>query len=202
MISFIRGNIVTSTDDGIIIENNGIGYKVFTSTLTTSRLNTQKGEVTVYTHISVREDDISLYGFSSMEEISMFNLLISVSGIGAKSALVILATFSPMDLMLAIMSDDYDTLSKAKGIGKKTAQRMALELRDKIKNTQSIEIVSKNNDTLQVAGSHQSVIDAIDALTALGYSRSEATKCVAQVADNEMTAQEIIKASLKLLSKF
>ncbi len=200
MISFIKGKIEIVGKDYIVIENNGVGYNIKTSLATISRLPRDK-ETKVFTHMQVREDDISLYGFAYLEEINIFTMLISVSGIGPKAALAILDMFSPQDIMLYIISDDSKTLSKAKGVGPKTAQRIILELKDKMKsnsivNTESsVEIATSVNSI----GSGD-VIDAIDALIALGYEKSDAVKAVNSVASEDLVVQDIIKKALKALS--
>ncbi len=201
MISFIKGIVEIIGDDFVIIDNGGIGYKVKISVNTLSKLPKTSEEVKIYTHMQVREDDISLYGFMSMEEISMFNLLTSVSGIGAKGALGILSILSPTDIMLSIIAEDVTSICKAPGVGKKIASRLILELKDKIKSKSDtyeslkLDEVTKGN---KVSTDKQ---DAIDALIALGYDKSEAFKVVLEVALEEMKVEEIIKASLKKLVK-
>ncbi len=201
MISFIKGTIEIIGKGNVIIDNNGIGYNVKVSENTQAMLPKINEEVRIFTHMQVREDDISLYGFMSMEEISMFNLLISVSGIGAKGALAILNILSPSEIMLSIIAEDINTICKAPGVGKKIASRMVLELKDKIKSsadeyeTLQLENVSTPN---KMDTSKQ---DAIDALIALGYDKKESFKVVLEVALEEMTTEEIIKASLKKFVK-
>ncbi len=201
MISFIKGIVEIVGDDFVILDNNGIGYKVKISLNTLSKLPKTGSEVKIFTHMQVREDDISLYGFMSMDEISMFNLLTSVSGIGAKGALAILNILTPTDLMLCIIAEDVNSICKAPGVGKKTASRLILELKDKIKSksdayeTLKIENMPSSN---KVNNDKQ---DAIDALIALGYDKNESFKVVLEVALEEMTVEEIIKASLKKFVK-
>ncbi len=200
MISFIKGKIEITGKDYVVIENNGIGYNIKTSLATIGRLPRDK-EVKVYTHMQVREDDISLYGFAYLEEISIFTMLTSVSGIGPKAALAILDMFTPQDVMLFIMSDDSKSLSKAKGVGPKTAQRIILELKDKMKSN-SIGNTDNSMEMASTVGNIGSgdVIDAIDALIALGYEKSDAVKAVNSIYTEELTIQDIIKKALKALS--
>ncbi len=200
MISFIKGKIEITGKDYIVIENNGIGYNIKTSLATIGRLQRDK-EVKVYTHMQVREDDISLYGFAYLEEISIFTMLTSVSGIGPKGALAILDMFTPQDIMLFIMSDDSKSLSKAKGVGPKTAQRIILELKDKMKSNSIVNSESSIEMTSSVGNiGSGDVIDAIDALIALGYEKTDAVKAVNSVYTEELTIQDIIKKALKALS--
>ncbi len=201
MISFIKGKIEIVGEDFVIIDNNGIGYKIKVSINTLTKLPKTGSDVKIFTHMQVREDDISLYGFMSMDEISMFNLLTSVSGIGAKGALAILNILNPTELMLSIVAEDVTSICKAPGVGKKTASRLILELKDKIKSksdsyeTLNLDGVSKNNSV------NTDKQDAIDALIALGYDKNESFKVVLEVALEEMTVEEIIKASLKKFVK-
>ncbi len=203
MISFIKGKVEIVGDDFVILDNNGIGYKVKVSINTLAKLPKTGEDVKIFTHMQVREDDISLYGFTSMDEISMFNLLTSVSGIGAKGALAILNILSPTDLMLSIVAEDVTSICKAPGVGKKTASRLILELKDKIKSkSDSFETLKLGIDSVAKNSSvNTDKQDAIDALIALGYDKNESFKVVLEVALEEMTVEEIIKASLKKFVK-
>ncbi len=201
MISFIKGIVEIIGDDFVIIDNGGIGYKVKVSLNTLSKLPKKDSEVKIFTHMQVREDDISLYGFMSMEEISMFNLLTSVSGIGAKGALGILNILSPTELMLCIVAEDVTSICKAPGVGKKTASRLILELKDKIKSKSDNYETLKLDDVSNNPQVNTDKQDAISALIALGYDKNESFKVVLEVALEEMTVEEIIKASLKKFVK-
>ncbi|MFV0520489.1 MAG: Holliday junction branch migration protein RuvA [Lachnospirales bacterium] len=200
MISFIKGNVEVIGKDYIVIENNGIGFLI-KATLGTISKATKGAELKIFTHMQVREDDISLYGFLYQDELNMFTMLTSVSGIGPKGALAILDLLSPSDIMLYIVSEDSKALSKAKGVGLKTAQRIILELKDKMKAN---SIVNSDMDlTTYVAprsNSSLEVIDAIDALIALGYEKSDAVKSVNIVYTENMSVQDTIKKALKNLS--
>lgn len=194
MIDFIIGDVVNMKDDYIIIQNNGIGYRINTST--TSMLDIEIGDknIMMYTKLNVREDTMLLYGFITEEEMQTFELLLKVASIGPKSALNILSTISPSQIRLAIHTSDYDTLCKAPGVGKKTAQRMVLELKDKIGELQEEDLVAgkkpnKNHD------------EAIEALMSLGYLRFEAEKAIRAIDENDKKVEELIKEALKILSK-
>ena len=137
MIAYLKGELVVKSEEYIIIEVQGIGYKVFMSKKSIDELQENR-QVRVYTYLKVREDDISLFGFNTNEELRMFELLLSVSGIGAKSAITILSNISPSSFALAVISNDVNTLKKLPGIGIKSAQRVILELKDKLKTEDSI----------------------------------------------------------------
>ena len=197
LISHIKG-IIEYMDDGlIIVDVNGIGYKIAISPSTMGKLPSVGKEVKIFTYLQVKEDGMSLYGFGSREELNMFERLISVSGIGPKGASGILSAISPSDLCLAIIAEDIKTLSSIPGIGKKTAQRMVLELKDKI-NT--LEAIGGSED--QTIGLHQSntLEEATEALVALGYPRVEAVKAVQSIFAEGMNVEEIIKNALKKLA--
>ena len=196
MIAHIKGNLEHVYDKSIVVDARGVGYLVHVSPATLGRLPAVGSDVKIFTYMQISENNQSLHGFLTQEEVRLFTLLISVSGIGPKVATGILGTLNPSQIMMAIVADDAIALSKAPGVGKKTAQRLMLELRDKI----------KSEDTLaQPASGHTSAggakNDAMDALLALGYGRSEAWQAVLEVADDEMTADGIIRLALKKLSK-
>jgi len=136
MFAYIKGTLEYKCSDYLIVEANGIGYKIFTSISTIETAGRVGEQVKIYTYLHVREDIINLYGFLTQEELGMFELLISVSGIGPKAAISVLSSISPSKFGLAVITDDIKTLTKAPGIGNKTAQRIILELKDKIKNEQ------------------------------------------------------------------
>lgn len=195
LIAFIKGSVEKLSQSSIILENNDIGYLINVSTTTLSNISLSQ-KIKVHTYQVVKEDEISLYGFLTFEELNMFTKLISVSGIGPKAALAILSLLSPNEIIIAIASEDVQTLSKAQGIGKKTASRLILELKDKIDN---VFVVQKDNQSKVVQGSSAKQ-DAIEALTALGYSRSESVKIVMEVTVGDMTVEQILKQSLKKLA--
>lgn len=187
------------TEEWIIVDVNGIGYKIGIPSSAVSKLPSIGKEVKIFTHLQVKEDEMALYGFLSQDELNMFERLISVSGIGPKGALGILSTLSPADLCMAVITEDIKTLSSAPGIGKKTAQRMILELKDKINTLEAIGMGGEPVLELQQNGTAE---EAIVALAALGYSRVEAAKAVNDVFKEDMSVEDIIKAALKKLALF
>lgn len=196
MISYIKGNLETKNVDSVVIDVGGIGYKIFMSANSIDRLGETGNNVKVHTYMRVREDDISLYGFCTNEELKMFEQLLSVSGVGAKSALTILSNISPSSFALAIISGDVATLKNLPGIGAKSAQRMILELKDKMKTQDAIEtefIPVKNvaiNDKAK---------DAVEALQVLGYARRDIDLAISKIDTKELSVEEIIKQGLKYL---
>ena len=196
MISYIRGKLEAKNIDSVIIDVGGIGYKINMSTNSMDRLGETGTEVKVYTYMRVREDDVSLYGFCSNEELKMFEQLLGVSGVGAKSALSILANISPSSFALAIITGDINTLKGLPGIGAKSAQRMILELKDKMKTQEAIETeVIPVQSTIK----NDKAKDAIEALQVLGYSRKDIELAMAKINTEELTVEEIIKQGLKYL---
>lgn len=200
MIGFINGKVHKILDGYVLIDNNGVGYKVFVSKRTISSLPHEGENVFIYTHMNVREDDISLYGFMTLEEINMYNMLKSVSGIASKSALSILDSFTPLELIIHITNGDDVSISKAHGIGKKTAQRIILELKDKMKiNSELIDIDIPNDSYMKTSSIEKQ--EAIDALIALGYSKKESVDAVYSLDTIDKKTSEIISMALKLLLK-
>lgn len=194
MITYIKGKVDQIFDSSVFIENNGIGYQIFLSSKTISKLP-KEGEVKIFTYMNVKEDSLSLFGFLSIEELNMFNLLLNVSGVGPKVAISMLSDLTPNQIMIAIITDDYATLSTCNGVGKKTSQRISLELKDKIKNT---TLIDTPQQSIYVSSNEKQ--DAIDALSALGYSRSESMKAVMEIAVEKMTTEQILKLALRKLS--
>ncbi|HHW46994.1 MAG TPA: Holliday junction branch migration protein RuvA [Clostridiaceae bacterium] len=201
MFAYIKGTLVCKCSDYLIVEANGIGYKVFTSISTLESAGRVGEQVKLYTYLYVREDAIVLYGFLTQEELGMFELLISVTGIGPKAAISLLSYISPSKFGLAVITGDTKTLTKAPGIGKKTAQRIILELQDKIKKEQFTlpdgesgkeDVPEKYNSTMS---------EAVSALMVLGYSGAEASRAVSKVYSDNMDLETIIKESLKQMIK-
>lgn len=195
MISYIKGDVKAISEEGFVIENNNIGY--FINSTLTSLSNIQiNNEYKIYTSMQVREDDISIYGFYSKDELEMFLLLISVSTIGPKIALGMLSSISADEIKLAIVNNDIDKLTKAKGIGKKTASRIILELVDKVKkmalpDVEKIETVNHvDNDNLGVAR---------EALKNLGYMENDIARVLNELRDANLSLEALIKESLKRL---
>ncbi|MCI5840001.1 MAG: Holliday junction branch migration protein RuvA [Peptoniphilaceae bacterium] len=195
MISYIKGLINIIENDYIIIENNNVGFKIFTSNTTQQEINLNN-EYKIYTKMIVREDDISLYGFAFKEELEMFEMLISVSSIGPKNALNILSSLGTKEIKKAILNNDIKLLSKAKGIGQKTASRIILELVDKIKDLNFG--LDRKNETKYEKNSKLDV--AAEALENLGFRKDEIIPILSKFTDED-ELEVIIKESLKLLSR-
>ncbi len=203
MISYIKGVVEYISENYIIVENNGVGYNIQVSESTIGKLSVNNNIVKIYTYMNVKEDEISLFGFLSMEELEIFNKLISVSGVGPKAALSILSAMSPDEVVLAIISDDVTALSKGRGIGKRIAQRIALELKDKIdafrySKGNLVDFSLNINEPDNINGGEKR--DAVEALVSLGFGRSEAVKTVMETADDNMSSADIISLALKKLS--
>ncbi|HCU2662030.1 Holliday junction branch migration protein RuvA [Clostridioides difficile] len=191
MYSYIKGTVEEIYIDSIVVENNGIGYKINVSSNTI--MNLQVGEATkIYTKLIVREDDMSLCGFVSREELKMFELLTSVSKIGPKVALSILSFASPAQLGAYILNEDIGKLSKAPGVGKKTAERIVLELKDKVdKNNIEFEPTLLSQKPTLISQD-----ESVDALVALGYTLSESKEAVQKCKKDGMNTEAIIKKAL------
>lgn len=197
MIAYVKGTLAYTTDNAAVVEAGGVGYLINVSTATISRLPRAGEACQLFTYHQTTENGQSLHGFLSQEEVRLFMLLISVSGIGPKVATAILATFSPQEVMMAIVAEDAAALSRAPGVGKKTAQRVMLELRDKIKTADTFTESAQTNMP-QATTAKQ---DAMDALLALGYGRAEAMQAVLEIADPDTKADAIIRAALKKLAR-
>ncbi len=198
MIAYLNGILELKFNGYIIIDVMGVGYKVFMSETSINKLGEIGDKVRVYTHYHVREDEISLYGFLNIEELNMFELLISVSGVGAKSALNTLAYIEPSTFALAVVSNDTSKLVKIPGIGAKTAARIVLELKDKLKNQ---DIVKNKVDKIESnIENKEDIEEAITALQVLGYNRKEIEKTFEKIEDTNISLEELIKKGLKYLS--
>ena len=195
MYDYIKGIFKSIEKEYIVVECGNIGYKIFTSGSTISDMPDIDQPVKIYTHQIVREDFIGLYGFLTKEEISMFNLLISINGVGPKAALSLMSIANVSTLKYAIITDDDKLITKAPGIGKKTAQRIILELKDKINLGEAIQdgVVINPIDI-----DNEKLSEAVGALMALGYSDKEAEKAL-EKADRSKNVEEIIKQCLKIL---
>lgn len=198
MISYLKGILKHIFQDTIIIEVNNIGYQVFVSSHTLTHLPKEGNIIEIYTHMNVREDNISLFGFLTINELDCFDMLINVSGIGPKVALGILSTLRPQDINKAIIIEDINLLTKAPGIGKKTAQRIILELKDKLKINSTFNY-DDNLEQYYETSNNSTKQEAIEALIALGYSQIDATNSVISVYSENLKLEEIIKLSLKKL---
>ena len=198
MIAYVKGKLDTKTNTFVVIDVQGIGYRVFMPAKSIENLGEIGQEVKVYTHYYVREDNISLYGFFSNEELRMFELLISVSGVGAKSAIAMLSEISPSSFALAVITDDISKLVKIPGVGKKTAARIILELKDKLKTEDSIEANEEVNAQIE---KYNNTGEAIAALQVLGYTRKEIEKVFEKIDTKNLELEEIIKDALKYLAR-
>ena len=201
MYEYIKGKYIGINKDYIIVENNNIGYKIFTSGSTMSEMPEGGEEVMLYIEQIVREDFIGLYGFVTREELQMFKLLISISGVGAKAALSLLSISRVNNLKYAIIMGDEKHICRAPGIGKKTAGRIILELKEKLKKEDMIIDKTEENNLLSTEenNDYASVInEASEALMALGYSEKETETALKKV-NKEDTVENIIKSCLKVL---
>lgn len=201
MIGYVKGILEEIEEDCVIVDVNGLGIRILTGGALASQMLALGSEVKIYTYTYVKEDAFQLYGFISKEELSLFKKLITVSGIGPKGAASILSAFSAEDLRYAIYAGDIKTISKAPGIGKKTAERLVLELKDKVElDYQADTLLGQLADETVGSTEPNNRKDAIDALTALGYSSMDAAKAVKQADPNaDMDAEDILKAALKYL---
>lgn len=202
MIGYIKGTVEAILPDSVLVENNGIGYRVFTSGKAIEKIRGLHQEVKLFTYLHVREDELSLFGFPTTEELDTFKLLLGVNGIGPKAALAILSVLSVRDLSVAIMAGDTKAITRANGIGAKGAGRVIMELKDKLKlddlflTEEEAEEDFNNNSVMN--GKSDSVQDTVLALVSLGYSEFEALKAVRQIKDAELlNSEELLKAALK-----
>ena len=213
MIAYIKGTLEIKMTGYVVIDVGGLGYKVYMSTIGMEKLGEIGKIVKVYTYYRVREDDISIFGFNTQEELKMFELLISVSGVGAKTALTMLAICEPSEFALAVIAEDIKTLTTIPGIGPKSAKRIILELKDKIKKEQQIEEltnaskeIKQNTETnmkvKQAIQDDNKILEAIAALQVLGYNRKSIEKAFENIENKkELSTEDLIKKGLLLLGK-
>lgn len=198
MYSYIIGKVVNKFKNILILENNNIGYEIYMTEIALSELSIDE-EAKIYTYYNVTQDNISLYGFKNLEEKKMFENLISVSKIGAKTAIGILSSISTTEFAIAIITNDIARLSKLPGIGKKTAQRLVLEIIDKVKAEEIIFTEEKDSNSNE---SHISITekekDVLEALKVLGYNSKEAEKVMGSL-DITSSTEDMIKQALKIL---
>lgn len=195
MIAFLRGKVASVDEVGAVIDVNGIGFSVIMPLIDINNLPEIGAETTVYTYMYVREDVCDLFGFSDRESIKYFKKLISVSGVGPKAAISLLSALTPSEIALAIISSDAKTIGRAKGIGPKMAQRIVLELKEKVDTKDAVE----KPDTM-VSHKPSQDASAVNALIALGCSPSEAQKTVMQISGDNLSTEDIIKEALRRLS--
>lgn len=200
MISYIKGELVQVRSDKIIVECQGIGYQIQIPMSLADRLPSCGSEVQIHTYLQVREDGIGLFGFASPEERELFCMLLGVSGIGPKGAMGILSTITPENLRFAVLAGDVRTIQRAPGIGSKTAQRLIIELKDKLKVEDLFETANEEpflNGAGALPAKRNAKSEAIEALVALGYSNAEAMRAVRRAAKADMDTEEILRAALK-----
>ena len=202
MIDYLKGTIAEKSENSIVLDVNGVGYCISVSGSTLSLLPESGEEVKIYTYLSVREDGVSLFGFPSRDDLSMFKLLITVSGIGPKGALGILSALSPDDLRIAIITGDSKSITLAPGIGKKIAERIILDLKDKV------DIQTMTGDTPKPGEERNGIVregardEAVAALVSLGYSSADSVKAVrgaAAALGEDAEADQLLKAALKVI---
>lgn len=198
MYSYIKGILADMEEDFVVVEAGGIGYNIYTTGQTFHYLPSIGEEVKLYTYLNVREDAMVLYGFLTKDDLRVFKLLIGVSGIGPKGALAILSVMTTDDLRFAVLGEDAKAIAKAPGIGAKTAQRLILELKDKLSLEDAFEQKLAHTEEQKAGNAKGAKNEAVQALVALGYSSSEALKAVNAVEITEDTdVEEILKAALK-----
>lgn len=208
MLAYIKGKLEMKMTGYIVIDVGGLGYKVFMSDVGIEKLGNIGETVKVHTYYKVREDDISIFGFNTLEELKMFELLIGVSGVGAKTALTMLATCEPSEFALAVISEDVKTLTGIPGIGAKSAQRIILELKDKISKEQQVEAIKNeinstekaNNKIQEAIQNNARISEAMAALQVLGYNKKQIEKVFEKLEKEELSTEELIKRGLNLLN--
>ncbi len=200
MFYSLSGNVIFKDDSTVAVSCGGVGFKCFTTRNTLSAISGISGEITLFTHLNVREDALDLFGFLTKEELDAFKLLLGVSGVGPKAALAILSELTPDSFAVAVASGDFKAITVANGVGPKLAQRIIMELKDKIG---SFTFVSDESSALSSAVSAvnklSNTAEAISALTALGYTQSEASLAISKLSP-ELSVEELIKAALKSMT--
>jgi len=194
MIARIEGAVVEVLADGAVVDVHGVGYRLLMPASALQDLPPRGKTVAVHTHLHVREDALTLYGFSTNEQRDLFGVLIGVQGIGPKGALAVLSMYSPDQFRKALVTEDLDALTLIPGVGKKTAARMILELREKL-SLPELEVVPGGNNSVRAA-----LVEAKGALLSLGYSAAEAREALERIPDKDGTAEAIIKLALKELA--
>ena len=196
MFHYIKGFIMMKFEGGVVVEANGIGYEIYIPDNSSLYLKDETETVLIYTTMIVREDDVSIYGFSEKESLDLFKKLMTVSGVGAKAALAILSSMSAGEIKKAILFEDSAVLTKANGIGKKTAQRIVLELKDKLGTVGGF-----SDAIVEQTAASSGKSEAVNGLIGLGYSKSEAMELLAHIEEDHLTTEEYIKRALKGLGK-
>ena len=199
MYSYISGTLEEIMEDSIVVDNHGIGYQIAVPGRVISRLPERGAEVKIYTYLHVREDCFALYGFLSREELKLFRMVLNVNGIGPKSALSILSTLSPDEIIAAISKDDVKTISKAPGIGKKTAQKLIIELKDKVHLEDILPgSEEENSEAAGIPGESEVAKETVEALVSLGYSAREVREVLRGIEITEdRTVEDVLKEALR-----
>jgi Holliday junction DNA helicase RuvA len=203
MIGYLKGEVAGIYDDRIVLEVGGIGYNIFMAASSLDLIEGVGVIIKIYTYLLVREDALSLYGFLTKDDLELYKLLISVNGIGPKGGLALLSVMTSDDLRFAILSGDAKQIGKAPGIGPKTAQRLIIDLKDKVSLQDAFELKTehmadnKEKDTLGVIRE-----EAVEALVALGYSQSDSYRAVRSVGNDVNDVESVLKAALSNMSKF
>lgn len=202
MISYLRGTLAAFEEEKVIIDVGGVGYGVFMSGQAMGRLPALGSEVKLHTYLNVKEDAMQLYGFLTRDDLSVFKQLIGVNGIGPKGGLGVLSALSPDDLRFAVLANDVKAICAAPGIGKKTAEKLILELRDKLKLEDALEhMASEPEASVGMESYSQLKSDAVQALVALGYGSTEALRAVKKVEVEEtMEVEDLLKSALKYMA--
>ncbi len=200
MFYSITGTLVYSDLSSVAIDCNGVAFRCAVSMNTLQHMPQRDSRVTVYTYLNVREDALDLFGFYSTDELDMFKLITSVSGVGPKNALAILSEFEPDNLRIVIASGDTKSLTRAAGVGTKLAQRIILELKDKVGSLSSGNVEAEIASVGAVSAS-KNAAEAVEALVSLGYSQSEASLAVGRL-DSQLSVEELIRSALKAMAKF
>ena len=199
MFAYIKGSLEMKFKNYVVIDVGGLGYKIFMPENTINEIGELGNLIKVFTYYRVREDDISIFGFNTQEQLRMFELLLSVSGVGAKSALAMLSCVEPSEFAIAVISNNVKLLTQIPGIGPKSAQRIILELQDKLKAEQNEEqIEASKTKSAQI---NENVQEAISGLMVLGYSRKDIEKAFEHLAIETLSVEDLIKKGLILLSK-
>ena len=203
MIAYIKGELVYTAPDRVVVETGGIGYNILVPQSVLQEMPAVGQTVKLYTHFAVREDAMQLFGFLTRDDLEVYRLLLGVNGVGPKAALAILSTMNADDLRFAVLSGDDKAIAKAPGLGKKTAQKVILELKDKFSLEDAFEKKSSHTAAAAAGNGNGAIGEAVEALTALGYSASEAMKTVRAVEGaSEMDVETLIKEALKSMSLF
>ena len=203
MLSYIIGEVAEISADTVVVENNGIGFNIKTSAMTIDSLPPVGDMVRIYTYLHVREDAMQIFGFLSKDELEVFKLLLNVNGIGPKGALGILSAISTDDLRFAVLSDDVNLIKSCPGVGAKTAQKLIIELKDKLRLEDAFEMAVNNNNKKNTVQDNTVIVmnEAVEALVSLGYSSKDAIAAVKKVENiQNKNSEQILKEALKVLA--